>query len=691
MIKIAKVPPPVMYTRAAGMIQRRARLVRPRILSFGLILFLPVLACLPAGISAESSDGPDLKKARKFWSFQPVRKVTPPAVKNESWPKGPIDRFILAKLEERHLSPARPASKTDLIRRVYFDLTGLPPSPAEVESFQANQSADAYERLVDQLLESPHFGERMAQDWLDVVRFAESEGFEYDRHLPDAWRYRDYVIDSFNRDKPFNQFITEQIAGDEMATENQEYQAAAIFHRLGAVRRNAGNPEIALSRNEVLTERTDVIGAAFLGLTVGCARCHNHKFDPISQKDYYRLQAYFAATQENDIILGPADQKKIWEDKRKVLNAQLKKLRKQLEQAEGEERKSLSEQIEKMEEQMPAPPPIIPTIHNDPAQRTEMHVLKRGDWEKKGEPVAPRPLSVLTADHVAELPADAPNPRTHLASWLTQREHPLTARVMVNRVWQHHFGVGLVKTANDFGQNGERPSHPELLDWLAFRLVENGWRLKAIHRMILLSSAYQQSSDYRDDAANRIDPEARLLWRFNRRRLTAEEIRDSMLAISGRINLKAGGRSVMAPVDKELVQLLYKPAQWEVASDRTEHDRRSIYLMAKRNLRLPFMETFDQPALQTSCARRESSTHAPQALEMLNGKLANDLAAAFADRLSKESRGDRDKIVTRAYQLAVGRGPTEKERLLANEFLAGQPLKEFALAMFNLNDFLYVR
>jgi hypothetical protein len=648
------------------------------------------LGLLHSGPAAEVSEA-DFNK-RGFWSFQPVGKTAPPKVKDGAWAKTVVDQFILAKLEERGLVPAAPASKTELIRRVYFDLTGLPPAPAEVESFVRNESDDAYERLVDELLESPQFGERMAQGWLDVVRFAETEGFEYDRHLPDAWRYRDYVIESFNRDKPFDEFVREQIAGDEIAPENHEYQAAAIFHRLGPVRRNAGNPEIALSRNEVLTERTDVIGSAFLGLTVGCARCHDHKLDPISQRDYYRLQAYFAASHENDIILGPPEQKKVWEEKTKVLNAELKKLRKELEQAEGEERKRLSEQIEKIEYERPPSPPTIPTIQNDFAQRTAIHVLKRGDWEKKGDAVAPRPLRILTGNEIAELAADVANPRTHLARWLTEPSHPLTARVIVNRVWQHHFGIGLVKTANDFGKNGERPSHPELLDWLASHLVESGWRLKALHRMIVLSSAYQQSSQSEiAESAMRVDPDNRLMWRFSRRRLGAEEIRDSMLTVSGRLNLKRGGRSVMTPVDKELVQLLYKPSQWEVTGDSAEHNRRSIYLVAKRNLRLPFMETFDQPALLTSCGRRESSTHAPQALEMLNGKLANDLAAVFAERLVEECGDDCNKLIARAYQLALGRAPTEKELSLANGFLKEQPLKEFALAMFNLNDFLYVR
>ena len=634
----------------------------------------------------------DFKKAREFWSFQPIKKSALPVVNDTDWPRTPLDQFILAKLEERRLRPAPYASKADLIRRVYFDLMGLPPSPNDIQTFLADTSANAYEALVDRLLNSHAFGERMAQDWLDVVRYAETEGFEYDRHLPDAWRYRDYVIDSFNHDKPFDQFVAEQIAGDEIAPGNRDCESAAIFHRLGAVRRNAGNPEIALSRNEVLTERTDVIGSAFLGLTVGCARCHNHKFDPILQKDYYRLQAYFAATQENDIILGPAEEKKIWETKTKAIKAELKLLRRKLESVEGDEKKELADKIEKIEDGMPAPPPTIPTIHNDPAQRTDMHVLKRGDWEKKGESVGPRPPTVLTSDDTPELIADTPNPRTRLAEWLTTPDHPLTARVIVNRIWQHHFGIGLVKTPNDFGKNGERPSHPELLDHLAFNLIVDRWHLKFLHRTILLSAAYQQSSQTSEfETASRLDPEDRLLWRFNRRRLSAEEIRDAMLAVSGALNPKAGGKSIMTPVDAELVHLLYKPSQWEVAKNPNENHRRSIYLIAKRNLRLPFMETFDQPALLTSCGRRESSTHAPQALEMLNGSLANELAGAFAQRLTSEAGADRNKIIVRAYELTLGRSPTPQEMALALDFLKEQPPKEFALAMFNLNEFLYVR
>jgi len=629
-----------------------------------------------------------IAEGRRHWAFQPVVQPATPEVKANAWVRGPIDAFILAKLEEREWTPSPPASREDLLRRVTFDLTGLPPTPEEIDAFLNDAAPQAYEQVVDRLLGSRHYGERWAQHWLDVVRFAETEGYEYDRHVPDAWRFRDYVIESLNADKPFDRFLTEQLAGDELDPNNPECLSASIFHRLGPVRRNAGNPDIALSRNEVLTERTDIIGAAFLGLTVGCARCHNHKLEPITQKDYYRLQAYLAATEERNVNLATADEQQAWERETQKVKDEIQKLKQLAKQATGEERERLNEQIEEAEDRMPPPLATIPSTQNDFAKRTAIHVLKRGVWENKAEAVGPRPLSVLTPEDVPALPTDCSQPRTRLAQWLADPKHPLTARVIVNRLWQQHFGNGLVKTVNDFGLHGERPSHPELLDWLAATLVENGWRLKSIHRLIVLSNTYQRTSraPVRED-----DPENRLLARFNRRRLTAEEVRDAMLSASGRLNPAMGGPSVIVPVDPELVALLYKPSQWTVTADPGQHDRRSVYLIAKRNLRLPFLENLDAPALQTSCARRESSTHAPQALELLNGALSNDLAQAFAGRLQKEGPGDPNRIVDRAYRLALGRPPTADERSLSIAFLEEQTVAEFALALFNLNDFVYVR
>jgi hypothetical protein len=648
---------------------------------------------VPDSGAAKPQAALDIKTGRAFWAFERVKKNEPPVVSDADWSKSPIDRFVFAALTERGLKPAPPASKLELVRRVYFDVTGLPPTPEEIQSFINDASPDAYEKLVDRLLASPRFGERWAQHWLDVVRYAETEGFEYDRHLPEAWRYRDYVIDSINRDKPYDRFVAEQVAGDEIAPGNVECESAAIFYRLGAVRRNAGNPDIVASRNEVLTERTDMIGSAFLGLTIGCARCHDHKFDPILQKDYYSLQAYLAATEEHDISLASDEEKQEFQKKSAPIQAQLRQLRRQVMGAQGEQRAKLNEQIEELEDSLPPAPATIPGIKDDTEHRTEIHILKRGEWEKKGDAVGPRPPSVMVADDLSDLPADAPNPRRQLARWLTDPANPLTARVIVNRLWQGHFGTGIVKTANNFGVNGERPTHPQLLDYLAAQLAEEGWHLKPLHRMILLSCAYRQSNvSPITTSAMKIDPDDRYLWRFPRRRLSAEEIRDAMLSASGKLNIsKVGGPSVMVPVDKELIALLYKPSQWQVATKQEEQFRRSIYLIAKRNLRLPFMETFDQPALQTSCSRRESSTHAPQALEMLNGRLANEQAAAFAARLEKECGSDHAKIAERAYWLAMGRAPTDREREISLAFLKDQSTKEFALAMYNLNGFLYVQ
>ena len=656
-------------------------------------------------VVAETRIGPyDIATARQHWAFQPIHKPNPPQTPHVIAAESPVDAFILAELEVRRWQQAPPASREELIRRVSFDLIGLPPTPAEVAAFVNDRSPDAYPQLVERLLSSRHYGERWAQHWLDVIRYAETEGYEYDRHVPDAWRFRDYVIDSLNADKPFDRFLSEQLAGDEIDPDNPECLVASIFHRLGPVRRNAGNSDIALSRNEVLTERTDIIGSTFLGLTIGCARCHNHKLEPIAQKDYYRLQAYLAATDEHNIILAPAEERANWEAKTKAIKGEIDAIKAKSAKATGNEKTQFDDQAKVLETSLPADLPVIPSTRNDWEKRTPIHVLRRGVWENKGELVQPRPLSVLVSQSLPELNAASTSPRTELARWLTSPDHPLTARVLVNRLWQFHFGMGLVKTANDFGMKGARPSHPELLDWLAATLIEEGWHLKPIHRLIVLSKTYQQSSrmpappnESTDaDAAHRLaeqqtnDPENRLLWHFTRRRLTAEEVRDAMLFASGRLNTKPAGPSVIVPVDPELVQLLYKPDQWAVTKDPRQHDRRSIYLLAKRNLRLPFLENLDAPALQTSCARRESSTHAPQALELLNGRLSNDLAGSFAQKLSLEAAGDPKRLVALAFEWTLGRSPSPAELAKSLDFVREQPLSELTLALFNLNEFAYV-
>jgi len=635
----------------------------------------------------------------KHWSLRPRTRPAVPPVRDaevQEWVRNPIDAFIWEKLAQSGLRPALPADRQTLIRRVTFDLTGLPPAPEEIAAFVNDPAPDAYEQLVDRLLASPHYGERWARHWLDVVRFAETEGFEYDRYRPGAWRYRDYVIQAFNDDKAFDRFVIEQLAGDELDSSDPTCLVAAGFHRLGPIRRNAGNKLVAQSRNEVLTEMTDAIGTVFLGLTVACARCHNHKYDAIPQKDYYRLQAFLAATQEHDLVLADAAAQSAWKARSEKIAGQIKDLQKRLKplgssDGDSDQAGAIRKQIAALRRALPEPLPTISSVRDVASERTAIHVLKRGDPANEGGQVGPRILSVCLPEDGPELPAEVPTPRTRLAHWLTDPENPLTARVWVNRVWQYHFGQGIVRTPNDFGRNGAPPSHPELLDYLADELVANGQHLKPLQRLIVLSSTYRQSSTPRTmPPVTRSDPENRLLGWFPRRRLEAEEIRDAMLAIAGRLNLKAGGPSVFVPVEADLVRLLYDPAQWQVSLDETEHDRRSVYLVAKRNLPLPFFQVFDQPDAQTSCPRREASTHALQALELLNGPLANRLAEALAARLLRECPDDRARQVQRAFWLIAGRGPTPRERALAMQFLEAQPLREFALAMFNLNAFLYV-
>lgn len=631
---------------------------------------------------------------REHWAYQPIHRPPIPRVKSTS-SLSATDPFVLSRLEEAGLSLNRAASKETLIRRLSLDLLGLPPELADIKSFVRDQSPDAYEQVVDRYLADPRYGERWGQHWLDVVRFAESEGFEYDRHLPGAWRFRDYVIDAFNADMPFAQFVTEQLAGDELAKTKSEPSrhrllVAAGFHRLGAVRRNAGNAEVAFSRYEVLTEMTDIVGTAFLGLTVGCARCHDHMFDAIRQQDYYQLQAFLGGANEKNVTLASKAEQDAWNKKSEAVQKEIAEIKERLAKATGELEQELTQQLYAAQDRLPDPLPTICTVEDLPAKRTKVHLLQRGDPERKGQRMGMRTIGIISRSNVLPLP-EAATPRTRLAKWITSKDNPLTARVIVNRIWQHHFGVGIAGTPNDLGVNGHWPTHPELLDYLAHRLIESDWSLKSIHRLILLSHTYRQSSHVAADHPGRsVDPENELLWRFRRRRLGAEEIRDSMLLAADRLNSRMGGHSVLVPVDPDLVGLLYKPSQWVVTRDERQHDRRSVYLMAKRNLQVPFLEVFDKPGLQTSCARREQSTHAPQALELLNGKLSNELAESFAKRLESLAGDSIPHRVEVAFMLVAGRTPTPREKELATRFAAANPGREFALAMFNLNAFLYV-
>lgn len=635
---------------------------------------------------------------RKFWAFQPRKPVAVPATKNrisKNWVKTPVDAFILQTLTASGLEPAPPADRLTLIRRVTYDLHGLPPTPQEIDAFLKDKSPQAWATVVDRLLASPRYGEHWGRHWLDVVRFAESDGYEYDTHRPDAYRYRDYVVKSFNSDKPYDQFVKEQLAGDEIDPANEEYLIASGFNRMGPLRKNVGNQKVAGSRNEVLVEMTNIVGAAYLGVTVGCARCHDHKFDPFRQSDYYRMMGYFAQTQTHDLVQATKDQQDAWKAKAAPVQTEITVLQTKMKAAPESEKNGLAMQLDDLEDKLPAPLPSVYTVEDDQKNATPIEVLFHGDYLQPTAKVGARPLGILLPEAVSEKPVDLAQPRLELATWITDPANPLTARVMVNRIWANHFGRGIVSTPNDFGRMGGKPSHPELLDYLSNQYVANGWHSKPLHRMILLSNTYRQSSDSPSEKlAMEKDADNALLWKFTRRRLEAEELRDSMLAISGKLNPKSGGPSVMVPIDQDLVKMLKRPQYWVTTRDKSEYDRRSIYMIYKRNLQLPFMGVFDAPDSLLSCPRREQSTHAPQALEMMNGATSNTLAEIFAARLSSEAQSNPARI-ERAWRLATGRPPTAAEKALSLKFLSSDPnnpmvLKELALDVFNLNAFLYV-
>ncbi|MBN9520755.1 DUF1553 domain-containing protein [bacterium] len=703
-----------------------------------LVPFAALLVALaPAHAADPQYEDPDITPAEKaHWAFKPVVRHALPKVKAVGWVRTPVDAFVLAKLEAAGVAPAREADRLTLVRRVTLDLTGLPPTPKEVAAFVADDTPDAYAKLVDRLLASPRYGERWATHWLDVVRFAESNGYEADGERPHAWRYRDYVIRSLNADKPYDVFLTEQLAGDELAAGKDAREAADLWvatgmHRCGPVHMVGGNLDADVLRQELLTEMVNGVGSAFLGLTLGCARCHDHKFDPLSLGDYYRIQAFFGTTKYTDVDLATPEEKadrkakaaaldkltaplkkqvadldapvraKIAEQKKAALEprykdalavpadkrtAEQKKLAGEtgpllkvtwdevldaMSPADRATRAALREQIHAIAAQIPPPAAAAWAIKTElPDAKT--HVLKRGSPKSKLDVVHPAYLRVVATP-------DAPKTRLDLARWLARPEHPLTARVLVNRLWQHHFGRGIVATPNDFGLKGVRPTHPELLDWLASELVNPTalpgelrpapWSLKHIHRLMVLSATYRQAQA----APNATDPDNKLLGRMPRRRLEAEAIRDSVLAAAGTLNPQVGGPSVKVPLEPEVYDLIFTEGEpdglWPVTPDAKQHTRRSIYLLNKRNVRQPLFEAFDQPDTLNSCAARPVSTFAPQALILMNGPFAQEQGKALAVRLAGL---DAAKQVEELYRRAVGRAPTAAEAQLAAEFLREQ-------------------
>jgi Protein of unknown function (DUF1553)/Protein of unknown function (DUF1549) len=759
---------------------------------FPLAAFLVVVAGVMAGDEPPASQ--DVAPPEKFsheqrdhWAYQPVRRVDPPAVKEVGWVKNPIDSFILAEIEKLGMSHAPEADRVALIRRVTYDLTGLPPSTDDVSDFIGDGRTDAYERLVDRLLASPQYGQRWGQHWLDLAHYADSNGFELDAERPDAWRYRDWVVNALNADLPYNRFATLQIAGDEVAAGHRDALIATGFCRCGPREVVAGNIIPEVKRQSELTEITSTVGSVFLGMTIGCARCHDHKFDAIPTTDYYRLQAFFSASELTDVPIASDKEREAYAaakaavdkkvaplkkeqaeleapfraaikarkltmqspEERAVVNVPekdrtpaQKKLAKGLESslritweevaeavaanpAVHTRREELKREIYEIERTLPRPPAHAMALVDQKSKSRDTFVLRRGDYKSRGPKVGPRPPGVILASQSTESfstsiegTADKTGRRAALANWLTDSSNPLAGRVIVNRLWQYHFGTGLVATASDFGVRGEPPSHPELLDWLASEMVAAGWRLKPIHRLMVTSATYRQSNKPNVQLAAD-DPENTLFGRMNRRRLDAEGVRDAMLAVSGELNPKMGGPGVLAPLEKEVKDLIFTEAEvvdlWPVDRDPTEYARRSLYLFRKRNVRYPLFDAFDAPDTQSACPRRATSTHALQALTLLNSDFAAGRAKALADRiLSQQQKVGTDDRIRRAYQLVLAREPNTFELDRARTFLRtqaekigweeGEPKRlaspantpshaawtDFALALLNSNEFLYV-
>jgi mono/diheme cytochrome c family protein len=576
------------------------------------------------------------------------------------------------------------ADRNTLIRRATFDLTGLPPAPDEVAAFVADKDPKAYQKLLDRLLDSPRYGERWGRIWLDVTRYADTGGYETDVLFPNAWRYRDYVIRSFNSDKPYDEFIKEQVAADEIWPDNfdlngtyelPEPKRKSLERRLGTTLYTLGAMPVEYTffgdqyRAEWQAESAIVTANAFLGLTFQCARCHDHKFDPISQRDFYRLGAHFAGSEDREIPI--VSQMRILEYTRFQTKVQaLDELRKKyaaLKPADKDGRETVLRQIG--EGYVKAPlmyDKASVLVHAEPVP--ESFILPRGDSMKKGEKVAPGIPAVFGPSVNINEPADGmfiPRRRKALAEWLTSRENPLTARVMVNRIWQSHFGEGLVGTPNDFGRQGDKPANQPLLDYLATEFMDHGWSVKNIHRMIMNSDAY--------------------LAQGKPRRLDAEEIRDAVLSVSGALNTKMFGQPVVTALAKEEREAMRDLSMWPITSDPAEYDRRSIYLFVKRAFRLPMLDTFDAPDSAESCPRREASTVAPQALALMNSEWMYQQAVRFAGRLanSKDTVGD-------AWQFALGRAPEAEERAKAQQYVARNSLERLCLLIFNMSEFVYV-
>lgn len=624
---------------------------------------------------------------REHWSFRPLKRPVLPAVSRTDWCRNSIDEFILSRLEQVGLKPMPAASRATLIRRVTLDLTGLPPTAEEIEAFEQDQRPGAWERLVDRLLASDRYGERWGQHWLDLARFAETDGFEHDKVRPNAWRYRDWVIRALNADMPYDQFVSWQLAGDEFAPHAPDAHIATGFLLCGPDMPDINRQDER--RHNVLNEMTSTTGAVFLGLQFGCAQCHDHKFDPISQADFYRLRAFFESAEFFRESPLPdreyAARRAAFESTRAIrwegLNSQIEKLKQQLRTRPDPEASRqltrLETELADLKNQRGPQPELARVLSETLSEPVVSYVRIRGDFLRRGAQIHaafPRLLNPAGASVTADGGSNSTGQRKQLAAWLTSPDHPLTTRVVVNRIWKYHFGIGLTESLSDFGIMGDEPSHPELLDWLAVELPRRGWSLKSMHRLILTSATYRQMS-YPESKAEahefsrrlQLDPGNSLYSRMPRRRLEAEAIRDSMLAVAGLLSERRHGPGVRPPLPRELVKTLLTN-QWPVSGTESDHYRRSIYLFVRRNLRYPLFAAFDKPDTNQSCARRDSSIIAPQALMMLNSQQSQTVAAAMARRLVLAT-GTTDEQIRNGYLLAFGRWPTNEEQKICGRLL----------------------
>ena len=575
---------------------------------------------------------PNLPASENHWSWQPLER---PSVPEFQGIPHPIDAFVSAKLQPHGLKLAPEASRRALVRRLTFNLIGLPPTPQEVHAFLDDTCPDAYPKLIDRLLASPAYGEHWARQWLDLARFAETDGFEHDKTRPNAWRYRDWVIQALNDDLPYDEFVRQQIAGDQL---HPDSPAAAIA--TGFLLAGQDMPDINLKeerRHMLLNEMTATVGSAFLGLSIGCSQCHDHIYDPLPQREFYQMRAFF----ESDLQL---KERKLGDISARVMHA---------------------------------------------GKPTPTRIMERGDFR--------RPANLVEAAYpaIANLSKASPEKgtRLELSQWLTRPDNPLALRMAANRIWQGHFGKPLA-SPEDFGTQGEAPTHPQLLDWLATELPRQGWNLKSMHRLILTSATWKQTSlntgnDPTWQTRLKEDPDNQLLSRQLRRRLTGEMLRDTMLAVSNSLSSRKGGPGMRPPLPKEITATLLRN-HWPVSKDQEDHRRRSIYIFARRNLRYPLFDLFDTPALAESCVRRTNSTTAPQSLALLNSTFVSQAAKRLADYLANETSSP-GQTIHAAYQLTLGRPPTEGETANAWQFLnSGGTLEDFTLALFNLNEFLFL-